>query len=93
MDRRLSNEELAPTLRRVPFPFEGTVGAIGVEIYHGARGQNETHAPIRTFLRYQLEGKPDVVQVADPDAESILVLARPPENGSLVLFPRSKRWL
>ncbi len=32
----LSNEELASTLRRVPFPFRGELEVTGLEIYHGA---------------------------------------------------------
>ncbi len=28
-----------------------------VEVFHGAHGKYETHAPIRTFMPYELEGK------------------------------------
>ena len=53
----LSNEEFASTLRRVPFPFGGEVKATGLEIYHGAHGAYETHAPIFSFIPYELEGE------------------------------------
>lgn len=59
--REASNEEFASTLRRVPFPFRGEVEAetetTGLEIYHGAHGQYETHAPIFSFIPYELEGE------------------------------------
>lgn len=50
----LSNEELASTLWRLDYPF-GDDGATKttVEIYHGAHGEWETHAPIRTFVPYR----------------------------------------
>lgn len=53
----LSNEEFASSLRTVAFPFEGEGSFNTVEIFHGAHGQYETHAPIRTFLPIELEGK------------------------------------
>lgn len=58
----LSNEEFASTLWRIPFPFTGT-GPQGttLEIYHGAHGEYETHAPIRAFLPYAVGGAPQVV--------------------------------
>lgn len=57
----LSNEEFASTLRRAAFPFDGQVETTGLEIYHGAHGAWETHAPIFTFMQYELNGKPHVV--------------------------------
>ncbi len=57
----LSNEEFASTLRRAAFPFDGKVETTGLEIYHGAHGAFETHAPIFTFMQYELNGKPHVV--------------------------------
>ena len=50
----LSNEEFASTLWRIPFPFEGEASGTTLEIYHGAHGAFETHAPIRAFLPYRL---------------------------------------
>ena len=37
---------------KVPFPFEGDTTATTLEIFHGAHGEYETHAPIRTFVPY-----------------------------------------
>ncbi len=53
----LSNEEFASTMWRIPYPFTADVAATTLEIYHGAHGAYETHAPIRTFLPYRLNGR------------------------------------
>jgi hypothetical protein len=53
----LSNEEFASSLRTIAFPFVGEGAFNTVEIYHGAHGQYETHAPIRTLLPIELDGK------------------------------------
>lgn len=50
----LSNEEFASTLWRVPLPLSDDATATTLEIYHGAHGAYETHAPIRTFVPYML---------------------------------------
>lgn len=58
----LSNEEFASTLWRIAYPFTGDgTSTTTVEIYHGAHGEFETHAPIRALLPYTVEGKPYVV--------------------------------
>jgi hypothetical protein len=61
----LSNEEFASTLWKVPFPFdadgEGKPSITSLEIFHGAHGAYETHAPIRTFVPYELEGESHVL--------------------------------
>ena len=49
----LSNEEFASAMWRVPYPFKSVKKATTLEIYHGAHGEYETHAPIRTFLPYR----------------------------------------
>lgn len=50
----LSNEEFASTLWRLDYPFDGAAATkTTVEIYHGAHGEWETHAPIRTFVPYR----------------------------------------
>lgn len=51
----LSNEEFASTMWRLPFPFEAGTTATTLEIFHGAHGKYETHAPIRAFVPYALE--------------------------------------
>lgn len=48
----LSNEEFASTLWKMPFPSGDSMTWTTLEIYHGAHGAYETHAPIRTFLPY-----------------------------------------
>ncbi len=57
----LSNEEFASTLRTYAFPFQGEATSSGLEVYHGAHGRYETHAPIRTFLPHDLGGKPHLL--------------------------------
>lgn len=51
----LSNEEFSSALRVTPFPFEDKEQSSSLEIYHAAHRQFETHAPIRTFLAYDLK--------------------------------------
>ena len=53
----LSNEEFASTMWRIPFPFSEKSAATTLEIFHGAHGEYETHAPIRAFVPYALSGK------------------------------------
>ena len=48
----LSNEEFASKLRAISFPFTGKDLSTSVEIYHGAHGQYETRAPVRTFVPF-----------------------------------------
>ncbi len=57
----LSNEEFASNLRKIPYPFTGEMSATSVEIYHGAHGKYETHAPIRTLMPYEIEGEPHLL--------------------------------
>lgn len=57
----LSNQEFASTLRAVRFPFATTEKGTSVEIYHGAHGAVETHAPIRTFAAYKIGDKEHIL--------------------------------
>jgi hypothetical protein len=57
----LSNEEFASKLRAIEFPFAGADQGTAVEIYHGAHGQYETRAPVRTFVPFTVNGQPHVV--------------------------------
>jgi hypothetical protein len=57
----LSNEEFASKLRSIPFPFDNANRGTSVEIYHGAHGQFETRAPIRTFVPFDIGGKPHIL--------------------------------
>lgn len=52
----LSNEEFASTLWTIPYPFTAATRGTGLEIYHGAHGKLETHAPIQSFTPYQISG-------------------------------------
>jgi hypothetical protein len=57
----LSNEEFAAALWRFSYPFGGEAKVTTVENYHGAHGQFETEAPIRTFVPYALGGKDHIL--------------------------------
>jgi hypothetical protein len=57
----LSNEEFASTLRAIPYPFSGVTKGASIEIWHGAHGAYETNAPIRTFISYPFDGKPEIL--------------------------------
>ncbi|HEX3655595.1 MAG TPA: hypothetical protein VHV55_07310 [Pirellulales bacterium] len=57
----LSNEEFASKLRAISFPFTGADAGAGVEIYHGAHGQFETRAPVRTFVPFNVKGEPHLL--------------------------------
>jgi hypothetical protein len=57
----LSNEEFAAALWRFPYPFTGEAAATTLENYHGAHGEFETEAPIRTFVTYALGGKEHIL--------------------------------
>jgi hypothetical protein len=51
----LSTEEFQSTLRAIPYPFEKeTDKGTGIEIFHGAHGKIETHAPIKAFTPYKI---------------------------------------
>ncbi|HQR32728.1 MAG TPA: hypothetical protein PLK30_08325 [Blastocatellia bacterium] len=54
----LANEEFSSTLRSIAFPFKTVDNGTQVEIYHGAHGQFETRAPVRTFTTFKI-GKED----------------------------------
>lgn len=52
----MSNEEFSSNLRRIPFPFSGTIDDNSLEIFHVSHGKWETAAPIKTFVPYE-EGR------------------------------------
>jgi hypothetical protein len=54
----LSNEEFQSTLRRIPFPFNSTVAATPLEVFHTAHNRFETEAPVETFLPFKMKGQP-----------------------------------
>jgi hypothetical protein len=53
----LSNEEFASTMWRIQYPFGKQITATTLEIFHGAHGEYETHAPIRAFVPYTLKDR------------------------------------
>lgn len=54
----LSNEEFASKLRAFDFPFAAEdAREANVEVYHGAHGEWETRAPVRTMTTLQLGGE------------------------------------
>jgi hypothetical protein len=57
----LSNEEFASSMRSFAFPFKASAKGASIEMYHGAHGQFETAAPVRTFMTYDIGGKPNVL--------------------------------
>jgi hypothetical protein len=57
----LSNEEFASTLRVLPYPLGSAAQGAGIEIWHAAHGQFETNAPVRTFMAYDFDGKPELL--------------------------------
>jgi len=57
----LSNEEFASKLRAIEFPFASTDLATSIEIYHGAHGQFETRAPVRTFVPFVINDQPHLL--------------------------------
>ncbi|MBM3832162.1 MAG: hypothetical protein FJ403_02575 [Verrucomicrobia bacterium] len=57
----LSNEEWSSALRSIPFPFSNVDKGTGTQIYHGAHGAQETWAPVRTFVPYEIKGETHLV--------------------------------
>ena len=49
------------TLRRIPYPFNGTQSAANVEMYHISHDQYETRAPIRAMSIQTIDGKEHLV--------------------------------
>lgn len=57
----LSNEEFASNFRRLAFPFDQQMKATSLEIFHVAHGRYETHAPVRTFMPFDIGGEPQIL--------------------------------
>jgi len=57
----LSNEEFASSMRSFAYPFAVAAKGSSIEIYHGSHGKFETAAPVRTFITYDVAGKPNVL--------------------------------
>ncbi|MBV7331181.1 hypothetical protein KFU94_23680 [Chloroflexi bacterium TSY] len=54
----LSTGDFASTLRRIPYPLDGTARITSVEMYHTVHNQNETRAPVRTQTILEAEDGP-----------------------------------
>ena len=54
----LSAAERSSEIRRIPYPFDGTVSYTSTEIYHTSNGQTETGAPIRSQTIVESESGP-----------------------------------
>jgi hypothetical protein len=57
----LSNEEFASSMRSIAYPFTAGAKGSSIEMYHGAHGKFETASPVRTFMTYDIGGKPNVL--------------------------------
>lgn len=57
----MSAEEFSAALWHIDAPFNNDFSWGTVEIYHGAHGQWETFAPIRTFLPYELNNESHIL--------------------------------
>jgi hypothetical protein len=49
------------SLRRMPYPFDGSQGVSNVEMYHITHDQYESRAPIRAMSVQEIDGKPQLV--------------------------------
>jgi len=57
----LSNEEFSSSMRSIAYPLKSADKGASIEMYHGSHGRFETAAPVRTFLTYDVAGKPNVL--------------------------------
>lgn len=57
----LSNEEFSSSMRSIAYPLKAADKGASIEMYHGAHGRFETAAPVRTFMTYDIDGKPNVL--------------------------------
>lgn len=49
------------TVREVPFPFTAADSGVNVEIFHGAHGKLENYSTVRTFVPFNIDGKPSLL--------------------------------
>ncbi|MEZ6056837.1 MAG: hypothetical protein R3C01_09030 [Planctomycetaceae bacterium] len=57
----LSSSASPSSIRSLAFPFREVTDGASIEIYHGAHGKVEDYAPIRTFVPFMVDGKPNVL--------------------------------
>lgn len=57
----LSSAKSASNVRALAFPFTEADDGASLEIFHAAHGRVEDYAPIRTFVPFIIDGKPNVL--------------------------------
>ena len=59
----ISNEVFSSKLRRIAYPFDGSVSISSIEIWHAVHAQFETRAPIITQTIAELDGVPTLIAI------------------------------
>ncbi|MBC8353217.1 MAG: hypothetical protein H8E66_14565 [Planctomycetes bacterium] len=49
------------TVRELPFPLTSADSGVNVEIFHGAHGGLENYSTVRTFVPFNIDGKPSLL--------------------------------
>ena len=57
----VAHDNFLSSLRRIPYPFDGSQGITNVEMYHITHDQYESRAPIRAMSVHEIDGKPQLV--------------------------------
>ncbi|MGE0374664.1 MAG: hypothetical protein AB7I48_07010 [Planctomycetaceae bacterium] len=57
----LTDQAAPSSVRSLAFPFSNQRTAASLEIYHGAHGRQEDNAPIRAFVPFTIDGKPNLL--------------------------------
>ena len=57
----VAHDNFLSSLRRMPYPFDGSQGITNVEMYHITHDQYESRAPIRAMSVQEIDGKPQLV--------------------------------
>jgi len=57
----VAHDNFLSSLRRMPYPFDGTQGVTNVEMYHITHDQYESRAPIRAMSVQEIDGMPQLV--------------------------------
>lgn len=57
----VAHDNFLSSLRRMPYPFDGSQGVANVEMYHITHDQYESRAPIRAMSVQEIDGKPQLI--------------------------------
>lgn len=57
----LSSASAPSNVRALAFPFSESNAGASLEIYHAAHGRSEDYAAIRTFIPFNIDGKPSLL--------------------------------